>query len=75
LTNLFAHVNYFGKRGSFWQFLGVRRHAGILPVGFSLLVGEIGQYALDIVARYRVTEYPSSYRKKRSSGGETDPGR
>lgn len=57
LSSLFAHVNYLGKRGSFWQFLGARRHSGVLPIGFSLLVGEINQYPLDIVARYRLTEY------------------
>lgn len=64
LTDLFAHVNYLGKRGSFWQFLGARRYVGVLRPGFSLLASEIGQHPLDIVARYRLTEYLDEFGSK-----------
>lgn len=64
LGSLPAHINYFGKRGSFWQFLGIRRHEGILPPGFSLITSEIGQHSLEIVGRYRVTEYLDDFGPK-----------
>ena len=64
LRNLFAHVNYFGKRGCFWQFLGTRRHDGPLPAGFSLVHEEIAQHPLDIVGRYRVMEYLDEFGSK-----------
>ncbi len=64
LVNVFAHINHFGKRGSFWQFLGAHQHEGVLPAGFSLLAEEIGQQSLDVVARYRVTEYLDEFGSK-----------
>jgi len=64
LTKMFAHINYFGKRGSFWQFLGSRHHLGVLPPGFSLVASELTQYSFDIVGRYRVTEYLDEFGPK-----------
>ena len=64
LGRLMGHVNYFGKRGSFWQFLGMRRHQDVLPPGFSLVMNEIDQHSLDIVGRYRVTEYLDDFGPK-----------
>ncbi|HEV2499336.1 MAG TPA: hypothetical protein VGY31_07160 [Terriglobia bacterium] len=64
LAKLFAHINYFGKRGSFWQFLGTRKHSDSLPSGFSLVMGDIGQHALDIVGQYQVTEYLDDFGPK-----------
>lgn len=61
---LLPHINYFGKRGSQWQFLGCAKHEGNLPFGFSLTPSEIGQYSLDIVGRYRVTEYLDDFGTK-----------
>jgi hypothetical protein len=64
LAYLFAHVNYFGKRGSLWQFLDTREHRDALPSGFSLQGSEISQYPLDIVNRYRTTEYLDDFGPK-----------
>jgi len=64
LDRLPAHINYFGKRGSFWQFLGVRPHRGPLPAGFSLVMTEIGRQSLEIVGRYRATEYLDDFGPK-----------
>ncbi len=64
LARSFAHVNYFGKRGSFWQFLGSRRHVGVLPDGFSLIASDLTQYSFDIVGRYHVTEYLDEFGPK-----------
>lgn len=64
LARLFAHINYFGKRGSFWQYLGARQHAGALPAGFSLSTSDIGQYSLGVVGQYRVTEYLDDFGPK-----------
>ena len=61
---LLPHINYFGKRGSQWQFLGCAKHEGNLPCGFSLTTSEIGQYSLDIAGRYRVTEYLDDFGPK-----------
>jgi hypothetical protein len=36
VTELFAHINYFGKRGSFWQFLGAKTLEGDLSIGFTV---------------------------------------
>ncbi|MDI6908118.1 MAG: hypothetical protein QMC81_11620 [Thermoanaerobacterales bacterium] len=35
LTEIAARVNYFGKRGSFMQFMGAKFHHGELPRGFT----------------------------------------
>lgn len=40
LSLLFAHINGFGKRGSFWQFQGVSQQEGDLPPGFTVPMGE-----------------------------------
>jgi hypothetical protein len=64
LIKLFAHVNHFGKRGSFWQYLDAGQHRGALPQGFSLVMDEIGQHSFDIVGRYRVTEYLDEFGSK-----------
>ena len=64
LANVFAHVNYFGKRGSFWQFLKSSTYLGVLPAGFSLVATELAQHSFDIVARYRVTEYLDEFGPK-----------
>jgi hypothetical protein len=64
LTNLLSHINYFGKRGCFWQFLGARRLQGHLPEGFSLLHEEIAQLPLNVVRRYRVPEYLDEFGTK-----------
>jgi hypothetical protein len=61
---LLPHINYFGKRGSQWQFLGCSKHQGNLPVGFSLVTDEISQYPLHVVGRYRVTEYLDDFGPK-----------
>jgi hypothetical protein len=61
---LFPHINYFGKRGSQWQFQGSSNHKGNLPAGYSLLTDEISNYSLDIVGRYRVTEYLDDFGPK-----------
>lgn len=61
---LLSHVNYFGKRGSHWQFLSCRKFSGNLPFGFSLVANEITQYPLDLVGRYRVTEYLDDFGPK-----------
>ena len=61
---LLPHINYFGKRGSQWQFRGYNKHHGYLPPGFSLISNEIGQYSLDLVGRYRVTEYLDDFGPK-----------
>jgi hypothetical protein len=60
---LLPHINYLGKRGSQWQFLGCNKHTGNLPGGFSLVSSEIGQY-MGIVDRYRVTEYLDDFGPK-----------
>lgn len=39
LERLFAHINYFGKRGSFFQFLGMKSVED-LPPGFTILPEE-----------------------------------
>src|SRR5258708_3016411 len=36
LKRVFAHVNYLGKRGGFWQFTGAETHEGELPFGFTV---------------------------------------
>lgn len=64
LETLLSHINYFGKRGCFWQFLGVRRHKGPLSEGFSLLQEEMMRYPLNIVGRYRVPEYLDEFGPK-----------
>lgn len=61
---ILPHINYFGKRGSQWQFLSCDSHQGNLPPGFSLVASEIGRYPLDIVGRYRVTEYLDDFGPK-----------
>ena len=61
---LLPHINYFGKRGSQWQFLCCNKHLGTLPHGFSLVSTEIGQYSMDIVDHYRVTEYLDDFGPK-----------
>jgi hypothetical protein len=61
---LFPHINYFGKRGSQWQFLGFNHHQGNLPVGFSLIAEEIANHSLDIVGCYRITEYLDDFGPK-----------
>lgn len=64
LARLMAHINYFGKRGSFWQFAGTQQHQDILPPGFSLIMSEVGQHSLEIVGQYRVTEYLDDFGPK-----------
>jgi hypothetical protein len=64
VQSLFTHINYFGKRGSQWQFLGVSTHKGKLPPGFSLPTSEIPHYPLDAVGRYRITEYLDDFGPK-----------
>jgi hypothetical protein len=64
LQLLLTHINYFGKRGSQWQFLGCSNHQGKLPAGFSLIPDEIENYPLDIVGRYRITEYLDDFGPK-----------
>jgi len=64
LANAFAHVNYFGKRGSFWQFQESSPHLGVLPAGFSLIASELAQHSFDTVGRYRVTEYLDEFGPK-----------
>ena len=64
LANVFAHVNHFGKRGSFWQFLESSPHLGVLPAGFSLIASELAQHSFDTVGRYRVTEYLDEFGPK-----------
>lgn len=64
LVNLALHINHFGKRGSFWQFLGSRKHSGPLPPGFSLRQEDITQYPLDVVGLYRVPEYLDEFGPK-----------
>lgn len=64
VEKLFAHINYFGKRGCFWQFVGARHHEGALPAGFSLTQEEIVQHPLDVVGRYRVPEYLDEFGAK-----------
>jgi len=61
---LFPHINYFGKRGSQWQFLESSKHQGVLPVGFSLVTDEITLYPLHIVGQYRVMEYLDDFGPK-----------
>lgn len=61
---LLPHINYFGKRGSQWQFLDCHKHSGNLPPGFSMIASEIGQQPFDIVGRYRVTEYLDDFGPK-----------
>ena len=36
LRNLASHINYFGKRGSFWQFIESDELEGDLPEGFTV---------------------------------------
>ncbi|HLJ28576.1 MAG TPA: hypothetical protein VKY85_17850 [Candidatus Angelobacter sp.] len=64
MQTLLTHINYFGKRGSHWQFLGAQTHQGRLPYGFSIVATEIAQYPLDVVGRYRVTEYLDEFGPK-----------
>lgn len=64
IQSVFTHINYFGKRGSQWQFLGSSAHEGKLPPGFSLPTSEIPQYSLSTVGRYRVTEYLDDFGPK-----------
>ena len=61
---LFPHVNYFGKRGSQWQFQNLSNHQGNLPSGYSIVTDEIANQSLDIVGRYRVTEYLDDFGPK-----------
>jgi hypothetical protein len=35
-SELFAHINYFGKRGGFWQYIGCETVQGELPFGFTV---------------------------------------
>jgi len=64
IESLLPNINYFGKRGSQWQFLGCSKHEGKLPSGFSLVADEMTQYPLDMVGLYRVTEYLDDFGPK-----------
>lgn len=57
LHRLFAHINQFGKRGSFFQFESCVQHLGELPGGFSLAQHELAGRAAGLVERYRVPQY------------------
>lgn len=41
IRDLFMRINYFGKRGSFWQFVGDKEHDGELPYIYTVLHEEI----------------------------------
>lgn len=44
-AELFAHINYLGKRGGFWQFLASETIEGDLPLGFSTPIDVPGAFA------------------------------
>ena len=43
-AELIPYINYLGKRGGFWQFLGVELVEGDLPTGFSTPIDEHGAF-------------------------------
>lgn len=53
LKQLFAHINTLGKRGSFFQFMGVERAEGHLPFGFTISRPDA---SFDQIASYKLTQ-------------------
>lgn len=67
LEQLLAHVNGLGKRGGFWQFVGVTRVEGDLPFGFTV---PRPRAKFEQIATYALTEALDDFGERLFSDGD-----